>query len=236
MLTIGTTCSEAGLRPLIKDTSLPPASTFDNASYEDTIEAVSEPLSSMDSISPLVSLLALCYRCTIENDASSPIITSVHHAPPPDRLSTLMNTMAQSPACKTHRHEEMNNSFIRLLSTVLSGMAGQYEFAEAVGAFSAPDDFRDFWTFQGRNLIRDVVQGGGTGYARGSELPFVNVFVRDPTCRIALTREGKKLLLVPGETQAGDAIFGAAGGDESRHWTVRLKGSMKVNIGEAFTD
>lgn len=235
MLTVGSNCAEAGIRPLADDTSLPSAWTFDNASYEDTIDVVSDPLSSMDSISPLVSLLTLCYRCSITKDNASPS-KPVHEMHPPDRLSTLMNAMAQSPACRTHRHEEMHNSFIRLLSPVLSGMAGLSDFEEAVGAFSAPDDFRNFWTFQGRNLIRDVLQGdGGDRDTRGSELPFVDVFVRDPTCRIALTREGRRLLLVPGEAQAGDGILEVAVGGGIRHWTVRLKGSVKVNIGEAFS-
>lgn len=240
MLTVGPTCSDAGLRPLPLNGGLPSTSTFDETCYEDHIEAVSEPLSCMDSISPLVSLLALCYKCRVPAEKLTTHIDTHthdhdHHAP--DRLSTLMNTMAQSPECSTHRHEEMHNSFIRLLSPILSGFAGQSDFAEAVGAFSAPDEFRDFWTFQGRNLIRDFVQGEGGGRGtRGSELPFVPVFVSRPSYRIALTRDHRGLLLVPGKAQAGDAIFGAIVSGENRHFVVRRqRGNVKRTIGEAFT-
>lgn len=207
-------------------------SSTDESVQFDTIESLSEPLSSTDSLSPLVSLLAISYQC-------KPTLAGTNKAAPhgPERLSALMHAM--SPACKTHQHEEMHNSFIRFLTPVLSGMAGLSEFEEAVGAFSDGDDFREFWTFQGRNLIRDVLGTGSdrAGDRKGSELPFVDIFVKDPTCRIALGKNERSLMLVPSKTTVDDEIWqtGSPGG-RARFKVVRNNETgHEVDVGEALT-
>ena len=142
-----------------------------------------------------------------------------------------------SPSCKDHQHEEMSNSFIRLLSPVLNGMAGMSEFEEAVGAFSDPDDFRDFWTFEEKNLIRDVVEGTAlsNGNARGTELPFVDIFVKDPSCRIALGKKDQTLRLVPGDAVPGDEVWRYSTGSKGASLRVmRNIEPRRMEVGEAL--
>ncbi|KAL6852673.1 hypothetical protein ACO1O0_007221 [Amphichorda felina] len=176
---------------------LPPA-TDNYGIFQDTIAGLSEPLSSLNSLSPLVSLLALAYQ----TETPSPSCQ--------DRLSSLMYTLAPSPA-DHYSHEELRCSFTRLLRPVLSGMTGLREFQEAVGASSDPGGFRDFWRLQGRNLIRDLVQfvgnpDGGDEASPGADVPFLDAFVADLGCRVALGLDRGQLILVPGEAKAGDDV------------------------------
>lgn len=134
-----------------------PAKTTDReAVFIDTISGLSDPLSSMSSISSLVPLLTIAYQAQAQAQSPSK----------QERLLTLLHTMSLAPipdAPKSYTREELINSFIHLLNPVLSGMAGMDDFEAAVEGFSNPDDFCDFWTLDGRNLMRDFIQNGGRG-------------------------------------------------------------------------
>jgi hypothetical protein len=116
-------------------------------------------------------------------------------------------------------------------------MAGMSEFEEAVGAFSDPDDFRDFWTFEGKNLIKEVVEGTAlsNGNARGHDLPFVDIFVKDPSCRIALGNNDRMLRLVPGDAMPGDEIWQQSTGSKGASLRVmRNTEPRRIEVGEAI--
>lgn len=86
-------------------------------------------------------------------------------------------------------------------------MAGLKEFEEAVDAFSDPKGFRDFWTFQGRNLIQEIVGNASPERdSSGSELRFLEVFVTDKSCRIELGSGREILTLVSGEANMGTEL------------------------------
>lgn len=192
----------------------------------DTIGSISEPLSSMSSITPLVSLLTLAYQAKV---------------PPPseqERLATLMHTMSAPPPLedrKGYSHDEFLSSFINFLSPVLNGMAGMRDFEAAVGAFSQPEDFRDFWTLEGRNLIKDSVEGGARGrVAKGSDMPFLDVFVKDKSRRIALSKDGGMLRLVPGDARPGDEVRRGNGNTQMTVLQRRRGDGNGEVVGEVF--
>ncbi|KAJ4178896.1 hypothetical protein NW759_017323 [Fusarium solani] len=154
------------------------------AIYIDSIASLSDPLSSMSSIFSLVSLLTMAYQVRTP-------LPSVQ-----DRLLALLHTM--SPALRTeeqtrsdpfsgYSREEILNSFIHFLSPVLNGMAGMLELLSAVDAFSRPEDFRQFWTLERSNLIRDFIESGGPlRRMQGYDVPFLEAFVKDSSCRICV--------------------------------------------------
>ncbi|KAM4056604.1 hypothetical protein HRG_003473 [Hirsutella rhossiliensis] len=146
----------------------------------------------MSSLTPLVSLLALAYQA---------------RGPPPERLATLMHAMSPAPTAE-HSRQEYVSSFVRLLSPVLNGLAGLKDFTEAVGAYSEPEDFRGFWTLEGRNLIKEVVGGSAhMGAAMATNVSFLDVFVKDTSRRIALGRKTRALALVPADAEPGDELW-----------------------------
>lgn len=198
-------------------TNIPPAQPK-RAALVDTISSLSDPLSSMSSMFSLVYLLTLAYqvRTPLPSDQ--------------ERLLTLLDTMTMTPptspsheqqqqhqtssssstthANKSYSRSEMLNSFVHFLSPVLNGMAGMLELLSAVDAFSRPEDFREFWSLERRNLIRDFIESGGPirRCMEGYDVPFLDAFVRDPSCRIGLGKN-KTLLLVPGDAQVGDSVW-----------------------------
>lgn len=166
----------------------------------DTIDRLSDPLASMSSLPSLVSLLALAYLARV---------------PPPEeqeRLTTLMHTISPAPTVQPARQIYVD-SFVRFLSPVLNGLAGLKDFTEAVGAYAEPEDFRDFWALEGRNLIKDVVGGSAhTGAAMLTDASFLDVFVKDASLRIALGRRTRALALVPADAEPGDVLWQEAVG------------------------
>ncbi|KAF7561831.1 hypothetical protein G7046_g2322 [Stylonectria norvegica] len=213
-------------------TRIPPA-MLKKAVFIDSIASLSDPLSSMSSIFSLVHLLTLAY------EVRTPL-PSVQ-----DRLMTLMHTM--SPAGKPfaqqtcsdtvegYSHEEVLNSFIHFLSPVLNGMGGMIELLSAVDAFSRPKDFRDFWSLEESNLIEEFVEIGGPLRAlEGYDVPFLQAFVKDSSCRIGLGKQKGILMLVPGDAEVGDDVWWEDGEDRL---TVSKKGQNGIrNNGEAFLD
>lgn len=179
-------------------TALPKSKT---AVFVDSIADLSDPLSSTSSIVSLVSLLSLAYQVRTPMPCDQ------------ERLLTLMHTM--SPASKRssetfngYSHEEILNSFIQFLSPVLNGMAGMIDFLAAVDAFSRPEDFRDFWSLEDNNLIKEYIEEGGPfRLMKGCDVPFLKAFVEDSSCRIALGREKSTLMLVPGDAKIGDDVW-----------------------------
>lgn len=153
----------------------------------------------MSSISPLVSLLTLAYQV----QTPSPSVQ--------ERLVTLRETISPSSSpstSKSYSHDELVNSFINFLSPILNGMAGLGDFESAVGAFARPDDFRQFWTLEGRNLIRESIAGPPNGLSRkGCDLPFLDTFVKDVSCRVGIGADTGMLVLVPGCAQVGDQMW-----------------------------
>ena len=203
-----------------------PSAILDEGVLMDTIGSISEPLSSMSTITPLVSLLTLAYQAKV---------------PPPleqERLVTLMQIMSAPPrpeALKEHSHVEFLGSFMNFLSPVLNGMAGMEDFEAAVGAFSQPEGFRDFWTLDGSNLIRDFIEGDAHERAvKGSGLPFLDVFVKDKSRRVALSQEGGMLLSVPGNAESGDEVWRGNGDAQMIMLRRRRGGGSGECIGEVF--
>ncbi|CEI39053.1 hypothetical protein FVEN_g10656 [Fusarium venenatum] len=193
--------------------------------YIDSIANLSDPLSSMSSTFSLVSLLTMAYHVRTPQPASQ------------ERLLTLLNTM--SPALRTHAdprysREEVLNSFVHFLSPVLNGMAGMLELLANVDAFSRPEDFRQFWSLEQSNLIRDFVESGGPLRGmQGYDVPFLETFVKDSSCRIALGSNQGMLLLVPADAEVGDDVWWD---EDEQRLTVR-KGVEDLNTNaEAYLD
>ncbi|KAM0546681.1 hypothetical protein ACHAPJ_010718 [Fusarium lateritium] len=199
------------------------------AIYIDSIATLSDPLSSMSSIFSLVSLLTMAYH------VRTPLPSNQ------ERLLTLLNTM--SPALMTgagsmasrYSREEVINSFIHFLSPVLNGMAGMLELLTNVDAFSRPEDFRQFWSLERSNLIRDFVESGGPLRGmQGYDVPFLEAFVKDSSCRIALGSNKGMLLLVPGDAEVGDDVWWD---EDEQRLTVSKKGVEDLNNNaEAYLD
>ena len=202
------------------------------AIYIDSIASLSDPLSSMSSIFSLVSLLTMAYQVRTP-------LPSVQ-----DRLLTLLHTM--SPALRTeeqtrsdafsgYSREEILNSFIHFLSPVLNGMAGMLELLSAVDAFARPEDFRQFWTLERSNLIRDFIESGGPLRGmQGYDVPFLEAFVKDSSCRICLGKNQGMLLLVPGDAEVGDYVWWD---EDEQRLTVSRKGEDDLNNNaEAYLD
>ncbi|KAF5677910.1 hypothetical protein FHETE_1430 [Fusarium heterosporum] len=199
------------------------------AIFVDSIATISEPLSSMSSIFPLISLLTMTYHVRTPQPSSQ------------ERLLTLLNTMspalmaeADSPFSQFSR-EEILNSFVHFLSPVLNGMAGMLELLTNVDAFSRPEDFRQFWSLERSNLIRDFVESGGPLRGmQGYDVPFLKTFVKDSSCRIALGSNKGMLLLVPGDAEVGDDVWWD---EDEQRLTVSKKGIEDLtNNAEAYLD
>lgn len=94
------------------------------------------------------------------------------------------------------------------------------DFEAAVDGYSQPDNFCDFWTLEGKNLMTNSVQNESHGCSMdGFEAPFLKVFVKDPSCRVAYGRGEAGLVLVPGTAQVGDEIW-------SDNGKLRLRASV----------
>ncbi|KAH7155186.1 hypothetical protein B0J13DRAFT_544962 [Dactylonectria estremocensis] len=199
------------------------------AAFIDGIASLSEPLSSMSSIFPLVSLLTLAYK------VRSPLPSAQ------DRLLTLMHTMSpasnpllQQTAPKGYSREEVLNSFIHFLSPVLNGMAGMLELLSAVDAFSRPEDFRQFWNLERSNLIREFIENSGPRRGmKGYDVSFLETFVQDPTCRIALGKNNGVLMLVPGDAQVDDDVWWD---DDKQCLAVSRREDDVTGNGEGYLD
>lgn len=199
------------MQPPRKITTLPK-----EAIHVDSIENISDPLSSMSSVFSLIYLLTLAYQVRTPVPAAQ------------ERLLTLLNTMSpvlrpgnddknasdsssissSSTSSSGYSRGEILNSFVHFLSPVLNGMAGMLELLSAVDAFSRPQDFRDFWSLEQSNLIRDFIESGGPLRGmEGYDVPFLESFVQDPSCRIALGKDKGMLLLVPGDAEVGDDVW-----------------------------
>ncbi|KAM0346896.1 hypothetical protein ACHAPU_005236 [Fusarium lateritium] len=199
------------------------------AIFVDSIATISDPLSSMSSIFPLISLLTMTYHVRTPPHSNQ------------ERLLTLLNTMApgllaeaDSPFSQYSR-EEVLNSFVHFLSPVLNGMAGMLELLTNVDAFSRPEDFRQFWSLERSNLIRDFVESGGPLRGmQGYDVPFLKTFVTDSSCRIALGSNKGMLLLVPGDAEVGDDVWWD---EHEQRLTVSKKGIEDLtNNAEAYLD
>ncbi|KAF5018811.1 hypothetical protein F66182_9204 [Fusarium sp. NRRL 66182] len=199
------------------------------AIYIDSIASLSDPLSAMTSTFSLVSLLTMAYQ------VRTPLPSNQ------ERLLTLLNTM--SPALRTeadlaasrYSREEILNSFIHFLSPVLNGMAGMLELLTNVDAFSRPEDFRQFWSLERSNLIRDFVESGGPLRGmQGYDVPFLEAFVKDSSCRIALGSNNGMLLLVPGDAEVGDDVWW---NEDEQRLTVSRNGVEDLsNNAEAYLE
>ncbi|TDZ48221.1 hypothetical protein CTRI78_v008397 [Colletotrichum trifolii] len=187
-----------------------------SGTYVDTIVDVSEQLSYMKQLLPLVKLLALVYKI---------------RSPPPSEechMSTLMRTLSadslHSTTTERYPHgftrTEVVQSFSRLLSPVLNGLSGLDDFEKAIGASDNPETFKQFWALDDRNLLTEAVSGGSplaAAAAAEADIPFLEVFVRDKTRRLALTHDHGALVLVPHSTRPGDEV-----------WTMAREDSLVV--------
>ncbi|KAK0384453.1 hypothetical protein NLU13_8539 [Sarocladium strictum] len=178
----------------------------------DTISQLSAPLHETSSLTPLVHLLTLAYQVKIPPRSKQ------------ERLRTLLNTLSP-PELSSSKHTDPQvrlGSYIRFLSPVLNGFAGMAEFEAAVGAFSKPGEFREFWELEGKNLITEFVSDGSSErMIVGSDVSFLEEFVRDATCRIGLTEKQRMLVLVPAESEVGDGI-----------WEIPGEGDLVVKRGD----
>ncbi|PHH77968.1 hypothetical protein CDD80_7539 [Ophiocordyceps camponoti-rufipedis] len=174
--------------------AMPPSTTLLQGVSIDAIGRLSDPLAAMSSIDPLVSLLALAYQ--------------QQHGPGRDRLATLMHTMsAPSPPPPQRCPPELVRAFVDFLTPILGGLAGLSDFSDAVDANSQPEGFRDFWTLDGQNLLHDVVAGSGQDAPPIASVSFIDAFVGDTGCRIALGQESRVLSLVPAQAEPGDELW-----------------------------
>ncbi|PHH87085.1 hypothetical protein CDD83_9335 [Cordyceps sp. RAO-2017] len=201
-----------------------PSATADDGAGIDTIGSLSDPLSCMSSIASLVSLLALAYR--------------VEDPPPAQqaRLTTLRRTVLGPSDAKRRRDgDALAASFLRFLSPVLSGRAGMDDFQTAVGALADPANFRDFWTLDGRNLIRDVVEGHVPPPPSAAPSSFQELLAGGPARRVALGLDSRAIYLVPAEAEPGDELW--LDGDGARMIVRRfLHSGRSVVVGGAFRD
>ncbi|KAM5351774.1 hypothetical protein ACJ41O_004497 [Fusarium nematophilum] len=212
------------------------------AIYIDSIASVSDPLSSMSSIFSLVSLLTLAYQVrTPQPSVQERLLTLLHTMSPALRIDEEQTTATAATATTTpealkgYSREEILNSFIHFLSPVLNGMAGMLELLSAVDAFSRPEDFRQFWSLERSNLIRDFIESGGPLRGmQGYDVPFLEAFVKDSSCRIGLGKNKGMLLLVPGDAEVGDHVWLD---EHEQRLTVSRKGEDELNInGEVYLD
>ncbi|OHW99564.1 hypothetical protein CSPAE12_01717 [Colletotrichum incanum] len=204
--------------------------------YVDTVVAISEELTHMKELLPLVKLLSLVYKM---------------RSPSPDEechMNTLMRTLSGDSLNKTttDRHpqgftrDEIVQSFSRFLSPVLNGLTGLGDFEQAVGAGEDPESFRQFWTLDDRNLLTDAMSGSGPLAATTeTETPFLETFVKGKNRRLALTQDHGALVLVPNQTRAGDEVWMMSRG--SSLVVIRRDGrpdspSMDMSVlGEAYS-
>lgn len=109
------------------------------------------------------------------------------------------------------------------------------DFEAAVGAFSQPGEFREFWDLEGKNLITEFVSDSGSQrMITGSDVSFLDRFVKDSSCRIALTGKQGMLVLVPAAAEVGDDVWQTAAADGV---TVRRGDSEDAkDIGRAYVD
>ncbi|KAI8248589.1 hypothetical protein K4K53_000680 [Colletotrichum sp. SAR 10_77] len=172
--------------------------------YVDTIVDVSEQLFYMKQLLPLVKLLALVYK------VRAPSLSEE------DRMNTLMRTLSGDTLNKTttdrypqgFTRDEIIQSFGRLLSPVLNGLSGLDDFEKAISAGEDPAGFRQFWALDDRNLLTDAVCGSGPmASVTETDIPFLDIFVKDKTRRLALTQDHATLVLVPHDTRPGDEIW-----------------------------
>lgn len=192
----------------------------------DTISHLSDPLSETTSLSPLVSLLHLAYQ------VKSPPRSDQ------ERLISLLKVIApfaSSEPSDTKEHQILIGSYIHYLSPVLNGYAGMEEFEAAVGAFSAPGEFREFWELEGSNLITEFVSDGSQRMVVGSDVPFLKKYVEDTTCRIGLTKERGLLILVPDQSRVGDQLW-SIGGQADQTKIRRLGDDAWEEIGDVVVD
>ncbi|KAF4585936.1 hypothetical protein GQ602_005241 [Ophiocordyceps camponoti-floridani] len=173
---------------------MPPSTTLLHGVSIDAIDRLSDPLAAMSSIDPLVSLLALAYEQRV--------------GPGRDRLATLMHTMsASSPPPPQRCSPELVRAFVDFLNPILGGLAGLSDFSDAVNANSHPEGFRDFWTLDGQNLMHDMVTGDGQEVPPVASASFIDAFVEDTGCRVALGLESCVLSLVPAQAEPGDELW-----------------------------
>lgn len=193
----------------------------------DTVAHLSAPLHETDSLSPLVHLLTLAYQVKIPPRTQQ------------ERLVTLLNTLSPpstSSAAATPQDPQIRlGSYIHFLGPVLNGFAGMEEFEAAVGAFSKPGEFREFWELEGRNLITEFVSDGGSErMIVGSDVQFLDVFVKDASMRVGLTGDKGMLVLVPTESEVGDGVWASS---DTEGVTVRRgDGEGAQDIGAAYVD
>ncbi|RSL45951.1 hypothetical protein CEP53_010539 [Fusarium sp. AF-6] len=201
------------------------------AMFIDNIASLSDPLSSMSSIFSLVSLLTMAYQVrTPQPSVQQRLLTLLNTMSP--ALTTEIKTTPDSP--RGYSREEILNSFVHFLSPVLNGMAGMLELLSAVDAFSRPEDFRQFWSLERSNLIRDFIESGGPLRGmEGYDVPFLEAFVKDSSCRIALGKNQGMLLLVPGDAEVGDDVWWD---EDEQRLTVSRKGEGDLNAAEAYLD
>lgn len=199
--------------------------------FIDNIASLSDPLSSMSSIFSLVSLLTMAYQVrTPQPSVQQRLLTLLNTMSP--ALTTEIKTTPDSP--RGYSREEILNSFVHFLSPVLNGMAGMLELLSAVDAFSRPEDFRQFWSLERSNLIRDFIESGGPLRGmEGYDVPFLEAFVKDSSCRIALGKNQGMLLLVPGDAEVGDDVWWD---EDEQRLTVSRKGEEDLNAAEAYLD
>ncbi|OLN94336.1 hypothetical protein CCHL11_02828 [Colletotrichum chlorophyti] len=172
--------------------------------YVDTVVDVSEELSYMKELLPLVKLLALVYKVRSPGPGEEYL------------METLLRTLSSDSlgGTTTDRHpqgftrDEILQSFSRFLSPVLNGLTGLGDFEQAVGAGEDPATFRQFWALDDRNLLTDAISGSGPLVAvTETEVPFLETFVKDKSRRLALTQDHGALVLVPKETRPGDEVW-----------------------------
>lgn len=109
------------------------------------------------------------------------------------------------------------------------------DFESAVGAFSKPGEFREFWDLDGKNLITEFVSGGGSQRTvTGGDVAFLERFVEDAGKRVALTGKMGMLVLVPGESEVGDGVWDVPSVDGVV--VRRGDGEEAKDVGSAYVD
>jgi hypothetical protein len=67
----------------------------------------------------------------------------------------------------------------------------------------------------------------------GYDVPFLEAFVKDSSCRIALGKNQGMLLLVPGDAEVGDDVWWD---EDEQRLTVSRKGEEDLSAAEAYLD